>query len=253
MRKLLYVTLFAALLVACGKDTFQNIDTAGQSGSITRFAIYNNYMYVLNLNEVQTYNLGQDNKPVLFHTLATDYGLETIQVYDGSIYVGSTTALYILDITRPGAPTLLSKTDPDAFDFVERCDPVVIKNNYVYSTLKVIQNSCGTISANSALVVYDITDKVAPFVVSEILMNIPNGLGYNETHLFVCDEGVDQVVVFDLENPGNPTPTNFNISITDPVDLIINGKTMIVSTKTDFQIYDISDVANIKRTALITK
>ncbi len=252
MNKLLLTLLLALLATACSKDADIAEGLTGKSGSITRFAIFQNHMYVLNLNEVQTYSLQDPDNPVLVHRLPTDYGLETIILYEGTIYIGSTTALYILDVSNPAVPAILSKTDRE-FTFFGGCDPVVVRGNYAYSTIKIIANICGWVSSESALIVYDVSNKTAPVTLGTYPLNIPNGLGYKDNYLFVCDEGSDRLEVFDISNPLALQPTIFAVQITDPVDLIVDGSRMIVSTKTDFQIFDISDITAIRRMGQIQK
>ena len=251
MKKALLYTSLSFLLFSCSKDAAEGLP--GKSGSITRFAIFQDYMYVLNLNEVQTYDIKDREHPVLVHQLPTDYGLETITIYDNTVFLGSTTALYILDISNPAAPVILSQSDRLSDIGFSGCDPVVVQGNYAYSTIKTIENVCGNFSAMSALVVYDVSDKSAPIALGTYPLSIPNGLGYKDHYLFVCDEGSDQLLVFDISDPAALVFTNYSVAITDPYDLIVDGQRMIVSTKTDFQIFDITDVAQIRKIGLITK
>ncbi|MEZ4985795.1 MAG: hypothetical protein R2795_12305 [Saprospiraceae bacterium] len=252
LKTLLSLTILV-LFAGCASDaSVSEVATNGQSGSITRFVVYGDYMYTLNPNEVQTWSIANEDKPQLLHTLATDYGLETIIIYDETIYIGSRTALYILDISQPATPVLLSQTDRDAF-FFGGCDPVVVKDNYAYSTIKIIENVCGSFNSISALLTYDVTDKTNPVVTNEQFLDIPNGLGVQGDYLFVCDEGMDQIVVFDITDPANPQPTEYNVPLTDPVDVIARNGELIVSTKTDFQFYDITDIANIRPLGFISK
>lgn len=252
MKKTLFAISTALLLFACSKDA-ESLSNTGKSGSITRFATYQHYMYVLNLNEVQTYDIAQKDNPVLVSRLPTDYGLETITIYDNTVFLGSTTALYILDISNPAAPVIQSKSERLNDIGFSGCDPVVVKDNYAYSTIKIIENICGFISAESALVVYDIADKSAPKVVGTYNLGIPNGIGYKDNYLFVCDEGQDKLLIFDISNPLLIQETNYSISLNDPYDLIVNGDDIIVSSKTDFQIYDISDITQIRKLGQIDK
>ncbi len=252
MKHLFLFGSLVLLLSACSKDAA--IDSVpGKSGSITRFAVYQNFMYVLNLYEVQTYDISEKEHPVLVHRLPTDYGLETITIYDNTVFLGSTTALYILDISNPAAPIIQSKSNRLSDIGFSGCDPVVVKDNFAYSTIKVILNACGNVSAQSALVVYDISDKSAPAVVGTYPLGIPNGLGYHDNYLFICDEGTDQLRVFDISNPLQLTEMPHPVGITDPYDLIVDGQRLIVSAKTDFQIFDISDVIQIKKIGQISK
>jgi hypothetical protein len=240
------------LATACSKDAAEIGADPGRSGSVTRFAVHAGYMYILNLNEVQTYSLENPDKPRLVHRLPTDYGLETIIVYENTVYLGSTTALYILDISNPAVPQILSQTARLEV-FAGGCDPVVVKGNYAYSTIKIIENICGRTGVQSALLVYDVSNPTAPTNVGLYFMGMPNGLGYKGDYLFVCDEGTDRVEVFDISNPLNLELTAFSIPITDPVDLIVAGDKMIVSAKSDFRFYDISDIADIRPIGQIAK
>jgi hypothetical protein len=252
MKKLLFFVVGALLFFACAKDAASEL-ASGKSGSITRFAVYQNYMYVLNLNEVQTYDVQDPANPKLVHRLETDYGLETITIYDNTVFLGSSAALYILDISNPAAPKILSKSDRLEILGFNGCDPVVVKGNYAYSTIKVIEDVCGRVSAESALVVYDVTDKTAPAAVGIYPLGLPNGLGYSGNHLFVCDEGNDTLWVLDISNPLMVSFTDYSLPLTDPIDLIVDGQRMIVSSKTDFQIFDISDVSKIRKVGSISK
>ncbi len=218
-------------------------NTNGQSGSITRFAVYGDYLYALDQNKILVYKFNAAGTPILINKVQTQWGLETIIIYEETIYVGSTTSLYILGISNPENPVLLSQTDRET-DLAGGCDPVVVKGNYAFSTIKIIPNVCGLVNQSSRLLVYDVTDKTAPVLIGGADMSMPNGLGYKENVLFVCDEGTDTVVLFDISNPANPTVTS-SLELTDPVDLIINGNRMVVSTKTGFSFYDITNPAQI--------
>lgn len=245
MKKIIPFFLFVAVLAgACEKqgETFipnsaQNGN--GQSGSITRFAVYGEYLYALDQNQIQVYKFNASGTPVLVNKVETQWGLETIIIYEETIYVGSTTSLYILDITNPENPILLSQTDRET-DLAGGCDPVVVKGIYAFSTIKIIPNVCGLVNQTSRLLVYDVSDKTAPVLVGGHDMMMPNGLGYKDNTLFVCDEGAAAVVVFDITDPANCTPISA-IDITDPVDVIINGNRMVVSTKTGFSFFDVTN------------
>lgn len=254
MKKLLLLMLSVVVLGACSKDFLsESAPGQGVSGSITRFAVNGNFMYVLNQNEVQTYDITDRANPVLKHRLATDWGLETITFYDNSLFLGSTTALYILDITNPAVPVIQAKSDRLSTVGFTGCDPVAVNGDYAYSTIKVIENICGVISAESALIVYDVSNKSNPKVLGTYPMNIPNGLGYKDNYLFVCDEGSDLLVVYDITNPEALELAPVTVPMTDPYDLIVDGQRMIVSTKTDFQIFDVSQLPQIRKIGTIGK
>ena len=82
----------------------------------------------------------------------------------------------------------------------------------------------------------------------------PNGLGISGNFLFICDEGLDKLAVFDISNPLSLVELpDYFVNINDPVDLIVNGNKMIVSTKTSFNFYDITDISNIKKLGTVIK
>jgi hypothetical protein len=255
MTNKIYLLAFALLmLLSCGKESLDVSTEPGQSGSITRFVVHNQYMYSLNTNEVKTFDLQNPDKPQLVHTLPTDYGLETIIIYDNTIYLGSKTALYILSIDNPAAPTILSKSDRFLFGAVfNGCDPVVVKDQYAYSTIKVVENICGNVATQSALIVFDVSNKAAPEQKGLYPMSLPNGLGFFEQYLLVCDEGSDLVFIYYISDPHNLILTDYSFAVIDPVDLIVRGQQVIVSTKTDFRFYDISNLEDIRPLGVIGK
>jgi len=258
MRNTLYLTLttFIFILASCSFDNEFAAEpgTDGVSGSITKFTIHNGYMYALNPNEIQTYKLENPDEPELVNTIETDYGLETIIIYDNTVYVGSRTSLYILDISTPYQPEILSQSVRESLGFFSGCDPVVVKDDYAYSTVKIVENVCGGFNARSLLLVYDVSDKRNPKIISEYELREPNGLAYIGDYLLVCDAGIDQLVVFDISDPYNlKQPEEYNITIMNPIDLIIHDSKMIVSTINTFNIYSVNSIADISETGIIRK
>jgi len=245
MKKLIYFLMVSALLAACSKsESDQLANPTGKPGSITRFSSYGNYLYVLDQNKIVTYDITNAGQPKKVHELVDDYGLETITLYEGTIYIGSRSALYILEIANPAAPSILSKSERIG-DLAGGCDPVAVRNQYAYSTVKIIENVCGQANVSSRLLVYDVTNKTNPILVDEEAMDIPNGLGYKDNTLFVCDEGADRIFLFDISIPSDPVPFS-SFDLVDAMDLIVDGNRMVVSTKTGFSFFDVTDVNNIQ-------
>lgn len=248
--------LIVPLFYQCSADEFASFSESGEngtSGSITRFAVYDGYMYSLNPNQVQTFDLSNPAEPELVHEITTDYGLETIFIYEGNAYLGSRTGLYILGLSNPAAPVILSQTTRGE-EFFGGCDPVVVKENYAFSTVKIIENICGNFNSFSALIVYDVSDLESPVELGFYELDEPNGLGIVNDLLFVCDAGSDKLVAFDISEPENTQPlSELDFPIKDPFDLIVDGDQVIVSAMTDFHILDISDLTNISIVKSISK
>jgi len=225
---------------ACDSDSEILSDSQnGTSGSITRFATLGDFMYTLNPNQLQTFDISNPDKPVLVNELETDYGLETIFIYDNRIYLGARNGLYILGLDDPASPVLLSQT-LRSDEFFGACDPVVVKDNYAYSTVKTIVNICGTVNTLSALLVYEISDPENPDLRQTFELGAPNGLGYTDQFLYVCCAGSDQLCVFDISDPENVVERpDLNYPIENPFDIIVDDDRMIVSTLDDFLIFSI--------------
>ena len=242
MKYIIWINTFFLLLltVACTQDSSLFIESqTGVSGSITRFATLGDYMYTLNPNELQTFDISDPNNPKHVSELETDYGLETIFIYDNRIYLGARTGLYILALDDPSQPKLLSQTTRSD-SFFGACDPVVVKDSYAYSTVKTIENICGNINTLSALLVYEVSDPENPVLRQEFILEAPNGLAYTDAYLYVCDSSAGKILAFDITNPNEVVQqSDLNYSLQDPMDIIIDGDRMITSTKDDFVILSI--------------
>lgn len=84
-------------------------------------------------------------------------------------------------------------------------------------------------------------------------MDMPNGLAFYKQYLLVCDEGLDAIRIYDISNPLDLVATPFSFPITDPTDLIVKGDQVIVSTKTSFQFFDVSNLEDIRPLGSIGK
>jgi hypothetical protein len=244
--------VLALCLAACQTESLEDASSVGTSGSVTRFTTYKGFMYTLNSNEVQVFSLAIPEQPKLVHTLLLGFGLETVTVFEDALFIGATDALYIVGLDDPAVPILLSKTERVTLPG-GGCDPVVVKEDVAYSTIAVIPNICGNINARSALVVFDVSDRLQPVEADVITLDVPRGLGYSGDHLFVCDEGANVVKVFNITQLLNPQQTAFDITLDAPRDLIASGNRLFVATNTDFVIYDISDISNIRKVAQIKR
>jgi hypothetical protein len=229
--------LFVSILFACNKQsitTEQN--STGKNGSLTRFAIKDNYMYAIDVNYLKVYDNTQGDDPVLKNKIKVDYGIETISIYGEYVYLGAVDGVYIVDIKNPQNPIELEKIEHHV-----SCDPVVVQNNIAYSTQRSNAIGCGSTWTESVLAVYDVANPKSPNLLTSIAMGQPYGLAVENNWLFVCDEGKGGVVVFDVSAPENPIEKEV-IKIEQPRDIILTYPNMIISSKTAFKIYNYSNV-----------
>lgn len=77
------------------------------SQPMERFAIANSHLYAIDLNSLVTLDISS-LEPQVVHKEEVDWGIETIMIYHGYIYLGSRDALYIYSIANPEEPVQVS-------------------------------------------------------------------------------------------------------------------------------------------------
>lgn len=210
MRNYIYtsaVILFIiSMAIACSNDS--NYDGGGSTpdgsesgtgGSMARFTIVGDYIYTVDNNMLKTASIVNPEIPVYLSSRQLGVDIETIFPYDGKLFIGSRSGMYIYDVTTdPESPIHLSTTT-----HFTSCDPVVAAGNFAYVTLNTENTMCGR--GRNELQVYDIKDVKNPKLTwSYENLNYPKGLGVDAAaaKLFVCVKG--GVKVFDISNPAEP-------------------------------------------------
>ncbi len=202
--KIKNIWLFATgifLLSACSKDgggegggDFFN----GQGGSMARFSIRENILYVVDNRTLKLFDVENAAKP--FYLTSRDQyldeGVETIFTMDSLLFIGSESGMYIYNIKSPALPQRLSFTS-----HIRSCDPVVAFGNYAYVTLSTNATRCNR--GVNELHVYDISNPAHPVLKKTEGMYSPQGLGVDgkRNRLFICDRGVK---IFDISNSVSP-------------------------------------------------
>lgn len=193
MRKITAI-LFIFILVACTSDSdtgSQELSSdTGQGGSLARFTILGDYLYTVDTNELDVFNISDPSNPVQVNTVFIGFDIETLFAYKEYLYIGSRTGMFIYDANNREAPSQLA-----AVQHFTACDPVVANDTHAFVTLDAGIGCGGTISA---LEIYDVNDVTSPILVSRRNLIGPKGLGLFGDYLFVCD---DEVKVFDISNP----------------------------------------------------
>jgi len=199
MKKIIYAVCVALLVTSCmeGEGRYSSDGpSAGQGGSMARFAIKGDVLYTVSTENLKLFTLEDPANPK--HAPARDlqvgFDIETIFPMDTLLFIGSRSGMYVYDITEPRFPMLLSQVS-----HLRSCDPVVAQGNYAYVTLNTNASNCGP-NPNNVLQVYDISDPTKPVLISTRSLSGPSGLGIDGTKLFVCDRGLK---IFDISNPLN--------------------------------------------------
>jgi len=185
-------------LVSCrdgGGDSFTSSSSAPQSqgGSTARFTVVGDYLYTLSGSKIQTFNITDPANPKTLSNTDVSWNIETLFAYKNNLFVGSTTGVFIYDISNPAFPEYKSE-----FTHLRNCDPVVAQGDYAYVTLR-NTNRCRLGTLNQ-LDILDIRDIAAPKLVKSYQLQAPYGLAIDGRNLFICD-GSSGLKVFDVQDP----------------------------------------------------
>ncbi|MBZ9631644.1 hypothetical protein LB465_12715 [Salegentibacter sp. LM13S] len=167
---------------------------SGTGGSLARFNIYEDFLYVVDQNQLSVFNIEGLSNPELLKTEWVGRDIETIFYKENHLYLGSSTGMYIYSVENPATPQFKSM-----FSHILGCDPVVVKDDIAYVTIRG-GNACG--QEWSQLDVIDVADKSNPELLQSYDMENPYGLGVKDDWLFVCD-GTAGLKIYDTKNTPN--------------------------------------------------
>lgn len=183
------VVLF--ILLGCeGGDSSSEFNSTGQGGSMTRFAIHGNYMYVVDNTSIKVFNIA-GAKFQQIKEVTVGFGMETIFAKGDYLYLGANDAMYIYSVAEADNPTFIFR-----YAHIVSCDPVVVQGNRAYVTMR---GGTWCNQGSNALEIIDISNPYEPRLVRNYPMSSPHGLGIDNNILFVC-EGEHGVKVFDVTN-----------------------------------------------------
>lgn len=163
----------------------------GISGSITKFSIINNHLYVMDGNNLHPIHIANPLAPAKKEPVQIWRTVETLFAYNDNLFMGTTTGMLIYSVSNPDAPTQISEVN-----HMTACDPVVVQDNIAYVTVRSGRDCGGVINQ---LDVIDISNLSAPFIIKSYDMHNPHGLGIDGELLFICD-GAAGLKVFNATN-----------------------------------------------------
>ncbi|MDA8693361.1 hypothetical protein N9L92_04800, partial [Saprospiraceae bacterium] len=163
----------------------------GQGGSLARFTLYQDFLYVINQSELISYNIESPAKPEQTDITGVNWNIETLFPYEDYLFIGSQTGLFIYGLSNPEAPEYVSQ-----FDHANACDPVFVKDDIAYVTLR-----DGTACQNftNQLDVIDVSDIANPILIKSFDMEHPHGLSVIDNKLYLC-EGEHGLKVFEVDD-----------------------------------------------------
>ncbi|MBR9923217.1 MAG: hypothetical protein GYB31_20495 [Bacteroidetes bacterium] len=164
----------------------------GTGGSMARFTLYDDYLYTVDEYDLRVFDLSSPTTPALANTVSVGWGIETIFPYEDKLFIGSQSGMFIFDNSNPLSPNQLSE-----FRHATACDPVYVKDNYAYVTLR---DGTPCQGYTNELDLIDISNLSNPELVEAFKMDNPHGLSIDGNSLFLC-EGEFGLKTFDIEDP----------------------------------------------------
>ncbi|MEI6059492.1 MAG: hypothetical protein WCR72_02235 [Bacteroidota bacterium] len=217
--------------------------TVGTGGSLARFIISGDIFYGLNQTSMQVINISQPTSPTAGAKIEMSRMVETVFIDNQNLFIGTQTGMLIYSISEPDVPVLRSE-----YNHIQSCDPVVVKDDYAYVTLRA-GNMCGNFQ--SALEVIDLHNIMSPVLLKSYPMTEPYGLGIDNKTLFVCD-GPSGLKIFDATDPLQIDQHVLKLyPDLKALDVIPIGNVLIMIAEDGIYQYSYADLQNIQQLSKI--
>jgi hypothetical protein len=214
----------------------QQLATNSVNGSMSRFVFYDNKLYSVVNGTMSIFDVSGDKPVKAAESVAVGWNVETLFNYKNSMFMGTPSGMLIFSVADPLKPVYKSFTT-----HIFGCDPVVVDNDIAYVTIR-SGNTCGQ-TANQ-LLLYDVSDVANPKQLYVHEMNNPKGLGIDDGHLFLCDNGLKVFRLDSLQTINPKTITTYTGM--NGYDLIPYNHNLIVIAQDGIYQYDYTDLGNIK-------
>lgn len=236
--------LSIGLFTKCESDSDASaLISNGQGGSLARFAIQGDYLYVVDNKDLTTFSI-TDGQLEVTSINELRFGVETIFPYQGNLFIGSIDAMYIFSLDNPSIPVFEGE-----FSHTVSCDPVVVQGDYAYVSLRLF--GCNQAVIDDVVEILDVSNINNPVLISSFFeVETPYGLGIKDDVLYLC-QNKNGLRLIDVSDKTNPT-----LITTLPIqsyDVIINNSSnsMIVVGDDGLAQYNITDPRNPERLSLI--
>lgn len=222
-------------VVENGSNQPSSVGKIGKGGSMARFTLYQNYLYSVDISNLQTFDISNPENPKPWAKVNVGWNIETIFPYGDKLFIGSQTGMFIYDASVPWNPTYLGQ-----FQHVRGCDPVVVEGKYAYVTIREGTRCPGN---QNQLDILDISNLMKPILLKTYPMQQPAGLGVDGNILIICD-GMAGLKVFDVHDPFNIQLLNWQSGIQTYDVIMLNKYAIMIGSDGLFQ-YDYSDPKNL--------
>lgn len=202
--------------------------TVGQTGSLARFAITQDRLFMADDQRLMTYDIADVEAPQYVSSQYENFVIQTLFARDNNtLFAGGDRGMAIYDVSD-GQPNLL-----DMYIHIQSCDPVVADSTHAYVTLN-SNNGCNGVSQLDVLNVSNLSNIQE---IRSISLDNPKGLCILDDRLYVCNNGV---MVYDISDRDNPQYLRM-VPINDAVDIIAYRGSFFITTLTGVKIVDIDE------------
>ena len=136
MKKSIFPILALFLIiqsVSCSKEDTAAKSGTTKNGSLSRVISIGNYIYAVDDNHLITINAGDPTNLSIANNISLGANIQTIYHYNGSLFIGSSTQMYVYNIrNNPAAPSLTSSYTYPVL--IEPRDPILALDSVIYST-----------------------------------------------------------------------------------------------------------------------
>jgi hypothetical protein len=213
--------------------------TSGVGGSMARFTISDNYLYLMDAGNVHAVDISTSTNPIAKTKNMIAWDIETIFPHEGKLFFGAQSGMYIYGLNDPENPNRISQ-----YTHVRSCDPVVVEGNLAYVTLR-SGTTCQGFS--NQLEVIDISDITSPRLLKIYPMTNPHGLGIDNKTLFICD-GDDGFKIYDAADHLAISENQLaHYKEINTYDVIPYNQIAIMTGKDGIYQFDYSDLKSIKQ------
>jgi hypothetical protein len=231
-------SLLLMVVAGCTKDSQSAVapgNSTGTGGSLARFTIAANHLYLADFSSVEVFDLADPANPQKKTSVYVNADVETIFPYGDKLFIGSRDGMFIYSISNPAQPVKLGSAR-----HVRSCDPVVANDSVAYVTLRG-GTPCGP--AQDGLYIYDIKNIMTPVQKSLLNLSNPYGLGLRDSVVFVC-RGQSGLSVVNAKKANAPVVMQ-TLRDGSYFDVIPYNNLLICYVETGVIMYDISNLNQI--------
>lgn len=217
----------------------------GTGGSLARFTLAKDHLYVVDRANLNVFSLRDPQQPDKINTVPVGWEIETIFPSGDNLFIGGQNGMFIMSNEDPQNPRMLG-----VFEHARACDPVFVVDDVAFVTLR-----DGSICQNfiNQLDVVDVSNLQIPRLMHSFPMHHPIGLSVLGNYLYLCedDQGLKVFDISDLSSiPEHLVAHLKGFTALDVITLPDQDIALVIGRDGFYQ-FDISDPLNIEQVSFI--